>query len=262
MKKKITDSKPFSLTCNVLSILMFIALWELLVNKNVLRPLMFGNLPPPSRVIREAANVLSDKEYYLHIMYSCVRVTVGCALALVLGVLFGLFIALNKYCRYFFQPIFDLLRPIPQITWIPISILLFPTVEGSIGFITFLGAFFPILVNTVAGVDSISPNLISAAISMHMNKLQRVWYVYFPGAVPGIFVGLSVGVGTSWMSVIAAEMISGKFGIGYYTWMSYNLMKYEDTIIGMITIGVIGLISFALINVVKMLVLRYRKTDS
>lgn len=261
MKRKFTDSKPFSIGCGILSILIFLAVWELLVDNNVLVPLMFGNLPSPSRVIKEAVNVFSDSEYYVHILYSCARVATGCVIALVLGVLLGLLTALNKYCRYFFQPILDILRPVPQITWIPISILLFPTVEGSIGFITFLGAFFPIWVNTAAGVDSISPNLIAAAVSMHTNKLQRVWHVYIPGALPGIFVGLSVGMGTSWMSVIAAEMISGKFGIGYYTWMSYNLMRYEDTIIGMFTIGAVGLLSFALLGAVQGAVLRYQKRN-
>ncbi len=258
MKKFIRSGSVASI-CKVLSIIIVLIIWELLVKMNVLVPLMFGNLPAPTRVLRQLTETLSDKEYYLHIGYSCVRVLHGCFLALILGVFFGVAIALNRFFEYFFQPVFELLRPIPQITWIPISILLFPTIEGSIRFITFLGAFFPILVNTIAGVKAISPNLVTAAVSMRANKRQLVWHVYLPGALPSIFVGLSVGMGTSWMSVIAAEMISGKYGIGYFTWTSYNLMEYENTIIGMFTIGLIGLFSFALLNFIKNKVLRYQE---
>lgn len=260
-QKKRTDSTAFAMTCKIISVLLFLGIWQVLVDLNVLSPLMFGNLPSPLRVVKALAVTVRQKEYYVHIIYSIRRVFVGCGIALILGVAFGMAIALNKYCNYFFMPIFDLLRPVPQITWIPISILLFPTVEGSIQFITFMGAFFPILINTIAGVNEISPNLVTAAVSMHANRRQLILHVYFKGALPGIFVGLSVGLGTSWMSVIAAEMISGQHGIGYYTWLSYNLMNYENTMIGMITIGIIGLISFAGLNRVKQFVLRYQKTD-
>lgn len=261
MSKKKTDSIWFAAVCKIASIVLFLAVWELLVDANVLSPLMFGNLPAPSRVAEELISIAGEQEFYVHICYSVRRVMTGCVIALFLGVGFGMAIALNKYFDYFFQPVFDLLRPIPQITWIPISILLFPTVEGSIIFITFLGAFFPILVNTIAGVKSISPNLITAAVSMRASKWQQIVHIYFPGAIPHIFVGLSVGLGTSWMSVIAAEMISGKHGIGYFTWMSYNLMNYEATIVGMAAIGLIGLLSFALLNAARRFAIRYQKSD-
>lgn len=137
MRKKLTDCIWFVAVCRILSIVLFLLLWELLVNKNVLSPLMFGNLPAPSGVAKELVSIAGEQEFYVHISYSLRRVLTGCAIALVLGVGFGMVIALNKYFDYFFQSIFDLLRPIPQIIWIPISILLFPTVEGSITFITF-----------------------------------------------------------------------------------------------------------------------------
>ncbi len=259
MKKNAKSDGLSGFLFKILSVVFFLIIWQLLVDINVMWPLMFGNLPSPLRVIREAVSILTMPEYYVHIAYSCWRVLVGCVTALIIGVFIGTIIALNRYCRYFLLTVLDLLRPIPQITWIPISILLFPTVEGSIEFITFLGAFFPILVNTIAGINNIPDNLVTAAVSMHASKSQQIFRVYLPNAVPQIFVGLSVGMGTSWMSVIAAEMISGKYGIGYYTWMSYNMMQYENTIIGMLTIGVIGLISFALLDLVKRRVLRYQR---
>ena len=93
---------------------------------------------------------------------------------------------------------------------------------------------------------------------MHVTNCQLVRYVYFPSAVPDILTGLTIGIGTSWMSVIAAEMISGKYGIGYFTWQSYNLMNYADTIVGMITIGIVGIVFFSIIRILSGRILAYR----
>lgn len=253
MKKKI------NILYKILSILIFLAIWQLLVVLNVQHPLMFGNLPTPIKVFHAFLDLLKQSDYYHHVLYSCLRILIGCALALPLGVILGMVIGLTKFGKNFIFPIFEMLRPIPQITWIPISILLFYTIEQSIIFITFIGAFFPILINTIAGTKTVNNTLLDAAKSMHASKWQTIRHVYFPSAVPNILTGLSVGVGTSWMSVIAAEMISGKYGIGYFTWMSYNLMDYADTIAGMITIGVIGILCFMLIRLLENIVLAYRE---
>lgn len=251
-------SRPSDIFFKILSILIFLFVWQILVDFNVQFPLMFGNLPTPISVFKALFKLVQSGEYYTHILYSCFRILVGCLIALPCGAFFGMLIGLSKFGRNFFLTIFDLFRPIPQITWIPISILLFKTVESSIIFITFLGAFFPILVNTVAGTERVSKVLIDAARSMHLTRLQLVIHVYFPSILPNIFTGLSVGIGTSWMSVIAAEMISGKYGIGYFTWLSYNLMNYADTIVGMISIGIIGIVCFTLIRKIEKFVLRYQ----
>lgn len=251
-------SQPFVIFCAIVSIAVSIGIWHFLVAFNVQRPLMFGNLPAPADVLQAGIALLQNSEYYRHVGYSCLRILVGCALALPLGVFFGLVIGLSRPGRLFLLPIFELMRPIPQITWIPVSILLFPTIEGSIVFITFMGGFFPILVNTIAGTQNVEPSLVDAARSMHVTKCQLVRYVYLPSAVPDILTGLTIGIGTSWMSVIAAEMISGKYGIGYFTWQSYNLMNYADTIVGMITIGVVGIVFFSVIRMVSGRILAYR----
>lgn len=248
-----------SFGCAVLSILIFLVIWQFLVVMNVQRPLMFGNLPTPVDVASAWLALGRDNAYYEHVGFSCLRILVGILVALPLGVFFGLAIGLSKWCRLFLFPVFELFRPIPQITWIPVSILLFPSIEGSIIFITFMGGFFPILVNTIAGTKDVDEALVDAAKSMHASSWQLLRYVYFRSAVPSILTGLTVGVGTSWMSVIAAEMISGKYGIGYFTWQSYNLMNYADTIVGMITIGIVGIIFFALIRCLSRYVLAYRK---
>ncbi len=193
--------------CAVLSVVIFLLLWHSAVALNIQRPLMFGNLPLPEDVWRALLGLLRKPLYYQHIGYSCLRIFIGCAFALPLGVLFGMLIGLSRWASCFLNPIFELLRPIPQITWIPVSILLFPTVEGSIIFITFIGGFFPILVNTIVGTGVVDRTLIDAAKSMRVSTFQMIRYVYFPSVVPHIFTGLTIGMGTTWMSVIAAEMI-------------------------------------------------------
>ncbi|MCH3962715.1 MAG: ABC transporter permease [Clostridium sp.] len=244
---------------HIISIAVFIVIWYIFVKFNLRKPLMFGNLPSPLEVLKSIKIVLVDKVFYMHVLYSSARVISGCILALPMGVIFGLLIGLTNFAKNFISPVFEMLRPIPQIAWIPIAILIFPSAEGSIIFITFLGAFFPILINTIAGTQQVNLSLIDAARSMNATRWQLIKYVYFSSSVPNIFTGLTLGVGNSWMSVIAAEMISGKYGIGYYTWTSYTLMQYPETIVGMITIGIIGTICFSAIKILQKNVLKWRK---
>lgn len=245
--------------CKVCSVIFFILLWQILVVLNVREPLMFGNLPTPVSVWDAFLILIKEKEFYYHVGYSCYRILVGVTIALPCGVLVGMLIGFSKWGENLLLPLMDIFRPIPQITWIPVSILLFKTIEGSIIFITFIGAFFPILVNTIAGSKNVDPTLLDAVKSMDAKKTQIIRYLYFPSIVPDIFTGVSLGIGTSWMSVIAAEMISGEYGIGYFTWKSYNLMDYADTIVGMITIGIIGILCFSIVRMVENHVLVYRK---
>lgn len=244
--------------CGIVSIFIFIVVWQVLVSFNIKRPLMFGNLPSPLEVLASIKSVLHEKVFYQHILYSSLRILIGCLIALPTAVFFGLIIGLSRFGENFIMPIFDMLRPIPQIAWIPIAILIFPSVEGSIIFITFLGAFFPILINTTAGTKEVNNLLLDAAKSMSATKWQLIRYVSFPSIVPNIFTGLTLGIGNSWMSVIAAEMISGKYGVGYFTWTSYTLMQYPETIVGMITIGIIGSICFFLVRRLEKIVLNWR----
>lgn len=244
--------------CSLVSIFVFLIIWQVLVQWNVKVPLLFGNIPSPLAVLSAVLTALKGVTFYQDIGFSSIRVLAGCGIAFPLAVGFGLLIGLSWFGRYFLLPIFNLLRPIPQIAWVPISILLFSSVEGSIIFITFLGAFFPILINTIAGTEAVSHLLLDAAKSMNATKLQQVVHVYIPSAIPYIITGLTVGIGNSWISVIAAEMISGKFGIGYFTWTSYTLMQYPNIIVGMISIGAVGSLFFGLVRLLEKWVVRWR----
>jgi NitT/TauT family transport system permease protein len=124
---------------------------------------------------------------------------------------------------------------------VPMAIMLWPTNEGSIVFITFLGSFFPILINTLQGMVQVDPVLVRAARCLGAREAAVFREVYLPASLPQIFTGLTVGMGVAWVSLIAAEMISGQFGIGYFTWEAYSLVQYPDIALGMITIGLLGL---------------------
>jgi hypothetical protein len=135
-------------------------------------------------------------------------------------------------------PAIDVLRPIPAIAWVPMSIMLWPTNETSICFITFLGAFYPILVNTIHGVHSLDGVLIRAARCLGASEFRLFLNVILPGSLPHIFTGLAVGMGVAWVSLIAAEMISGQFGVGYFTWEALiRWWTIPRSCFGMITIG-------------------------
>jgi NitT/TauT family transport system permease protein len=126
--------------------------------------------------------------------------------------------------------------------------MLWPSNEESIIFITYLGSFFPILLNTLHGMTQVDPVLVRAAQCLGARERAIFTEVYFPATLPHIFTGLTVGMGVAWVSLIAAEMISGQFGIGYFTWEAYSLVQYPDIVLGMVCIGVLGLGSSALIR--------------
>jgi NitT/TauT family transport system permease protein len=210
----------------------------------------FSNIPTPADVLQSVMQVSSNGKFVTNIGMSLRRIFLGFAIATVLGVALGLLIGRYRLARGFLFPAMETLRPIPAIAWVPISIMLWPDNEVSIVFITFIGAFFPILLNTVSGVQAVDGVLLRAGQCLGAQERQLMWYVVLPGAAPQIFTGLAVGMGVAWVSLIAAEMISGQFGIGYFTWEAYSLISYADIVLGMITIGVLGLVCSGLIRVV------------
>jgi NitT/TauT family transport system permease protein len=201
----------------------------------------FTNLPTPQEVAVQLGMALDNVKFIQNVGMSLRRIAIGFLVATVLGVALGLAIGRYRLLRQLVFPAIEALRPIPAIAWVPISIMLWPDNEVSIVFITFIGAFFPILLNTVAGVQAVDAVLLRAGQCLGAREPQLMWHVVLPGAAPQIFTGLAVGMGVAWVSLIAAEMISGQFGVGYFTWEAYSLISYADIVLGMITIGVLGL---------------------
>ena len=217
-------------------------LWYLGTRYRIEFYIRFQSVPTPSEVFHTAVQVASSDSFGANIVNSLRRIFLGFLIALASGVAMGLVIGRYRIVNQLLMPAIEVLRPIPAIAWVPLSIMLWPTTESSIVFITFIGAFYPILLNTVDGVESLDGVLLRAGRCLGASEAQLFWHVILPGVLPNIFTGLAVGMGVAWVSLIAAEMISGQYGVGYYTWEAYSLVNYPAIVLGMITIGALGLL--------------------
>ncbi len=225
----------------LVSLVLFVALWQYLTANRVALYVRFLNIPTPMDVFGRAVIALRSPVFGDHVLISCRRILFGFLLAGGVAVPLGLLMGRYRLLREIAFPICEVLRPIPAIAWVPMAIMLWPTNEGSIVFITFLGSFFPVLINTLQGMAQVDPVLVRAARCLGASEPAVFREVYLPASLPQIFTGLTVGMGVAWVSLIAAEMISGQFGIGYFTWEAYSLVQYPDIALGMITIGLLGL---------------------
>ena len=243
----------------IVALALFLLSWHLLTKYRVNLHVRFTNVPSPPVVLESMTRAVHDPKFLMHVLLSCRRIAIGFMLAAALAVPLGLLMGRFKLVREVIFPVSEVLRPIPAIAWVPMSIMLWPTNEESIVFITFLGSFFPILINTLHGMAMVDPILVRAAQCLGARETAIFREVYFPASLPHIFTGLTVGMGVAWVSLIAAEMISGQFGIGYFTWEAYSLVQYADIALGMICIGVLGLGSSAVIRGLGKLVMPWSK---
>ena len=232
----------------IASLVAFLIVWHLLTKYRVVFFVRFTNVPSPIAVYDSFTKAIHDPKFLMHVLLSCRRIVFGFSLAALVAVPLGLVMGRFKLIHEAVFPVAEVLRPIPAIAWVPMAIMLWPTNEQSIVFITFLGSFFPILVNTLHGMALVDPVLVRAARCLGAREASIFREVYFPASLPHIFTGLTVGMGVAWVSLIAAEMISGQYGIGYFTWEAYSLVQYADIALGMIAIGVLGLTSSLLIR--------------
>ena len=248
-----------SIAVGAFSLCFGIFLWHLatLYNFNVF--INFENIPSPIKVASAFFTHLSEPVFYTHIFVSIRRILIAYGLAVLLGVVIGLMVGRSRLARAAVLPYIEVIRPIPAVAWIPLAILMWPTEESSIIYITFLGALFPIILNTIHGVEQTPEVMIRAALSLGANKLQVFWHVVLPAALPSIATGLAIGMGVSWFSLLAGEIISGQYGIGYFTWDAYSLINYPDIVVGMLVIGGLGTLSTYLIRVVTRPALRWKQ---
>ncbi len=222
------------------SVLAGLALWYWASRVHLDLYIRFINVPSPVTVGIALWRHLHEPKFYMHIGVSMARIGVGYALASVIGIFLGMIMGRWRLARDLLAPYIELLRPIPAVAWIPLAILMFPTEESSIVYITFLGALFPIVLNTVHGVEQTPEVLVRAAQSLGASRLAIFWHVVMPAALPSISAGLAIGMGVSWFSLLAGEIISGQYGIGYFTWNAYSLINYPDIVVGMLMIGLLG----------------------
>ncbi len=226
----------------------------------------FSRIPAPSGVVAAWYRLIGDPGYWQSWLVSSERVTAGFAAAVVAGVPVGLVMALSRPVREVFFPVFELLRPIPPLAWVPVAIIFWPTQELSIAFVIFIGAFYTIVLNALNGARAIDPRLVQLARSMGASEFNVFRRVVLPGALPSILVGMEVSIGITWEVVVAAELISGGGhsgastsggGLGFFIWNSYVGGSYSQIVVGMISIGIAGYLSCAALRAVASRVARW-----
>jgi NitT/TauT family transport system permease protein len=216
-----------------------------------------GAVPAPTEVLKVWTGIVIDASYWQSWYMSFFRVMSGFIAAMIIGIPFGLLLAVSRTAFGIGFPVFEVLRPIPPLAWVPASIIFWPTQELAISFVTFLGAFYTIVINVVGGARSIDVRYFQAARSMGSSDWDIFRRVILPGTLPSIMVGSAVGMGITWEVVVAAEMISGGGsqvggtsggGLGFFIWNSYVGGSYEQIVIGMISIGMAGFASSELLR--------------
>jgi NitT/TauT family transport system permease protein len=244
----------------ILSILVFLIFWEVgAKSKDWLGFVIpwVGHVPAPSSVFVTWGRLLFDLGYWVSWVQSFQRVFSGFIAAMIIGIPFGLAMAISRTTYGIMFPPFELLRPIPPLAWVPASIVFWPTQELSISFVTFLGAFYTIVINVLGGARSIDVRYFQAAQSMGASRWNMFRRIILPGTLPSIVVGAAVGMGITWEVVVAAEMISGgggaiqggtAGGLGFFIWNSYVGGSYSQIVVGMISIGIAGYLSSSLIR--------------
>jgi NitT/TauT family transport system permease protein len=241
-----------------LSVIFGLVLWHLATEYNFNYYINFESIPGPTGVGSAFVAQLADSEFYIHILVSMKRILFAFSIAVILGIGIGLIIGRSRNMRAAVSPYIEIIRPIPAVAWIPLAILMWPTEESSIIYITFLGALFPIILNTVHGVEQTPEVLVRAALSLGAKRSQVFRHVVFPAALPSISAGLAIGMGVSWFSLLAGEIISGQYGIGYFTWNAYSLINYPDIVVGMLVIGGLGSLSTFLVRLAMRPSLRWK----
>jgi len=232
------------------ALLAGLACWHYASSTGLTLYVRFEQIPGPLKVGEALINQLQHVAFYLHIGASLRRIAISYSLAAGIGITLGLLMGRSRFIRDLIFPYVEILRPIPGVAWIPLAILLWPTEEGSIIYITFLGALFPIILNTLHGVEQTPEVLVRAAQSLGASRMCIFRHVVLPGALPSICAGLAIGMGVSWFSLLAGEIISGQYGIGYFTWNAYSIINPPDIIVGMLTIGLLGAATTALVHLI------------
>ena len=243
-----SDSVWRSRLLRLASVAAAIGLWQLLTAGHVRLWLRFDTLPTVTEIIGALTRALGADAYWLDLAQSLIRILTGFGLAAVVGVATGIMLGRSRLIGDLLGPLTELARPIPAIAVVPVAILLFPTDEAGIVFITFLAAYFPIMVSTRHAVRALPTLWEDSVRTLGGGRFEVLTQVVVPGILPGVFGGLSVGMGVAWICVISAEMISGRLGVGYRTWQAYTVLAYPQVFVGIITIGVLGFATSAAVE--------------
>jgi nitrate/nitrite transport system permease protein len=241
----------------LLGALAFVLFWAIYTSRQGV------TLPGPVQTVTQSWNYIAhpffengpnDKGLGWHLMASLLRVAMGYGLAVVLGVGLGIFIGKFNAAHQALDPIFQVLRTIPPLAWLPLSLATFNQAQPSAIFVIFITALWPILINTSVGVMRIPKDYENLAKIYQLKGSRYFFLILLPAAAPYIFTGLRISIGMAWLAIVAAEMLTGGVGIGFFIWDSWNSSRMSDIIVSVAYVGAVG---FALDRVVALLASRF-----
>ncbi len=228
---------------SLVSPILILILWEALVRSGAVNPIF---LPSPSSILHELVAMIASRELFYHLGYSLFRIILGFLIGSAIGIVVGVLMGWYRWCEHFFDPLISATYPIPKIAILPLILLWLGFGELSKVTVVAISSFYQVAISTFAGVRSVDPILVRAAIDCSASELQILHKVIIPGALPSVFAGLRLGLGVSLIVVVAAEFVAAKFGIGYLIWSSAQIFQTERMMAGILITSVLGF-SFTLI---------------
>ncbi|NLS19314.1 nitrate ABC transporter permease [Rhizobium sp. P40RR-XXII] len=226
-------------------LVLLLAIWQLLCEQPG------ASLPPPSQVWQESYDLIVHPFFYngsqdiglaWRVLVSLQRVAYGFGLAAVAGVLVGAVIGQSVWAMRGLDPIFQVLRTVPPLAWLPLSLAAFQNSNPSAIFVIFITSIWPVIINTAVGVRNIPQDYRNVAKVLRLNQIEFFFRIMVPAAAPYIFTGLRIGAGLSWLAIVAAEMLTGGVGIGFFIWDAWNSSRLPDIIVALAYIGVTGFV--------------------
>ncbi|WP_242050653.1 nitrate ABC transporter permease [Oculatella sp. FACHB-28] len=228
-----------------IALLIFLVIWQALTS------LPSATLPSPIQTVEETWELIinpffdnggNDKGLFWQVLTSLQRVALGYALAAIAGIGLGILIGTSTFMFRALDPIFQVLRTVPPLAWLPISLAAFQQANPSAIFVIFITAIWPIIINTAEGVRQIPQDYNNVAKVLRLSRTEYFFKILMPATVPYIFTGLKIGIGLSWLAIVAAEMLIGGVGIGFFIWDAWNSSRISDIIIAIIYVGLVGLL--------------------
>ncbi|MBZ9601541.1 nitrate ABC transporter permease [Phyllobacterium chamaecytisi] len=239
----------------LVTLAFLLVLWEVICSSPT------ASVPSPSRVVSETWELIVhpfyvgqgvDQGLFWHILASLKRVALGYCLAAIAGIALGALVGQSDWAMRGLDPIFQVLRTVPPLAWLPLSLAAFKDGNPSAIFVIFITAIWPIIINTAVGIRNIPQDYRNVARVLRLNQFEYFTKIMIPAAAPYIFTGLRIGIGLSWLAIVAAEMLIGGVGIGFFIWDAWNSSRMSDIILALIYVGMVGyLLDRAIASIAK-----------
>jgi nitrate/nitrite transport system permease protein len=238
---------------------LILLVWQFLTNSPK------ASLPSPLKIWQDSKDLIIDPFFVagpqdiglgLRVLTSLTRVAYGFGLAAIVGILLGAIVGQSTWAMRGLDPIFQVLRTVPPLAWLPLSLAAFRDAQPSAIFVIFITAIWPVIINTAVGIRNIPQDYRNVALVLQLNPLEYFYKIMVPSAAPYIFTGLRIGVGLSWLAIVAAEMLTGGVGIGFFIWDAWNSSRLSDIVVALVYIGVVGFVLDRLVAGVSTIVTR------